>query len=512
MSNPHRTPPGTFALRREPGVAYRPPAEPGAPFPIVLQRRAREAVRRHLSNAFVRTSLLLFADAGVLLLLKLGLRALRDHEWLGTSVAALAGAIMPNGLHRPGELVLALVIGLVAFQNYGAGDRRRDPSAILSGVTLGLALLFWKRFWLLPSLATLVGLGLSFVVIGPALVLERLLLDRLVRRFRWDGKHASRALLIGRSIDVRRAMRQPPLTDRSEFIVAGFVDPDPQTSPSALGGVSELITVIEREKVDTVILCGQFDDDLFADLLDLSHTAGCLVLSMPRSLKVGEFQPELVWRRGAPMVQLTHPGLRGRQLVLKRALDLVASVSGLVVLAPVFVVIAALILLTSRGPIFYRQLRVGIGGRRFHITKFRSMVVDADAQRAALACQSVYGDGRLFKMTHDPRVTPIGRFLRRTSLDELPQLWDVLRGRMSLVGPRPPMPSEVVLYEEHHYTRFVMKPGITGPWQVAGRNLITDFEAIVRLETEYMRHWSIWKDLEILAQTVPAVLRMDGAH
>lgn len=491
---------------------YRPPAEPGAPFPIVLQRRAREAVRRHLSNAFVRTALLLIADAGVLLLLKFGLRALRDHEWLGKSVAALAGAIIPHGLHRPGELVLALVIGLVAFQNYGAGDRRRDPSAILSGVTLGLALLFWKRFWLLPSLATLVGLGLSFVVIGPALVMERLLLDRVVRRFRWDGKHASRALLIGRSIDVRRAMRQPPLTDRSEFIVAGFVDPDPQTSPAALGGVSELITVIERERVDTVILCGQFDHDLFADLLDLSHTAGCLVLSMPRSLKVGEFQPELVWRRGAPMVQLTHPGLRGRQLVLKRALDLVASAVGLVLLAPVFLVIAALILLTSRGPIFYRQLRVGIGGRHFHITKFRSMVVDADAKRAALACQSVYGDGRLFKMTHDPRVTPIGRFLRRTSLDELPQLWDVLRGRMSLVGPRPPMPSEVVLYEEHHYTRFVMKPGITGPWQVNGRNRITDFEAIVRLETEYMRHWSLWKDLEILMQTVPAVLRMDGAH
>ena len=511
MPNPHRTPPGTFALRRVPGVAYT-PADPGAPFPIVLQRRAREAVRRHLSNAFVRTALLLVADAGVLVGLKFVLRALRDHGWLGERVAAVAALIMPQGLHRPGELVLALIIGLVAFHNYGAGDRRRDPSALLSGVSLGLALIFWKRFWLLPSAATVLGLALSFVAIGPAIVLERLLMDRLVRRFRWDGRHAARALIVGRSLDVRRAMRQPPLNDRSEFIVAGFVDPDPMPSASSLGGVSDLITVIERERVDTVILCGHFDDDLFADLLDLSHTAGCLVLSMPRSLKVGEFEPELVWRRGAPMVQLTQPGLRGRQLVMKRGLVLAVSIIGLVALAPLFLVIAAMILATSRGPVFYRQLRVGIGGRRFHITKFRSMCVDADEKRAELARSSVYGDGRLFKLTKDPRVTRLGRFLRRTSLDELPQLWDVLRGRMSLVGPRPPMPSEVALYEEHHYTRFVMKPGITGPWQAGGRNRITDFEQVVRMETEYMRHWSIWKDIEIILKTVPAVLRMDGAH
>jgi exopolysaccharide biosynthesis polyprenyl glycosylphosphotransferase len=512
MPQTHSTPPGTFALRRPPGATYAPPAAPGTPFPIVLQRRARQAVRRHLKNAVVRTALLLMADGLLLVALKYCLRILRDDAWFGERVANVAGVIMPHGLHRPGEFVLALVVGLVAFRTYGAGDRRRDPSALLSGVTLGLALLFWKRFWLLPSAATLIGLGLSFVVIGPALVIERLLVDRIVRHFRWEGRHAARALIVGRSADVQRAMRQPPLNDQSEFIVTGFVDPDPQPSIAALGGVSELITVIERQEVDTVILCGHFDDDLFADLLDLSHTAGCLVLSMPRSLKVGEFEPELVWRRGAPMVQLTQPGLRGRQLVVKRALDLAISLAGLVVLAPLFVVIAAAIMVTSRGPIFYRQLRVGIGGRRFHITKFRSMCVGADERQSELADQSVYRDGRLFKLTDDPRVTRLGRFLRRSSLDELPQLWDVLRGRMSLVGPRPPMPSEVALYEEHHYTRFVMRPGITGPWQVGGRNRITDFEAVVRLETNYMRHWSIWHDLEILVRTVPAVLRMDGAH
>jgi lipopolysaccharide/colanic/teichoic acid biosynthesis glycosyltransferase len=144
--------------------------------------------------------------------------------------------------------------------------------------------------------------------------------------------------------------------------------------------------------------------------------------------------------------------------------------------------------------------------------KFRSMVHDAEERRVDLTGRSVYQDARLFKMRDDPRVTSVGAFLRRTSLDELPQLWNVIKGDMSLVGPRPPLPAEVALYEEHHYTRLNMRPGITGPWQVGGRNNITDFEEVVRLEEQYIRHWSIWKDVGILIRTLPAVLRMDGAH
>jgi lipopolysaccharide/colanic/teichoic acid biosynthesis glycosyltransferase len=140
------------------------------------------------------------------------------------------------------------------------------------------------------------------------------------------------------------------------------------------------------------------------------------------------------------------------------------------------------------------------------------MVHDAEAMREDLTLQSLYSDRRLFKVKDDPRVTTLGGFLRRTSLDELPQLWNSLVGNMSLVGPRPPLPSEVDLYEEHHYTRFDVKPGITGPWQVNGRNTITDFEEVIRLETDYIREWSLWKDLGILLRTIPAVLLMRGAH
>jgi lipopolysaccharide/colanic/teichoic acid biosynthesis glycosyltransferase len=222
-------------------------------------------------------------------------------------------------------------------------------------------------------------------------------------------------------------------------------------------------------------------------------------------------ESQTIWRRGAPLISLNRPGLRGRQLLVKRSLDILVSGLGMVLLSPLFLIVALAVYVSSPGPIFFRQTRVGLGGKLFNIMKFRSMVDDAEARRTDISSLSVYSDLRLFKVKDDPRVTPIGAFLRRTSLDELPQLWNALMGNMSLVGPRPPLPSEVELYEEHHYTRFDVKPGITGPWQVNGRNLITDFEEVIRLETDYIREWTIWKDLGLLLKTVPAVLYMRGA-
>jgi lipopolysaccharide/colanic/teichoic acid biosynthesis glycosyltransferase len=162
--------------------------------------------------------------------------------------------------------------------------------------------------------------------------------------------------------------------------------------------------------------------------------------------------------------------------------------------------------------VFFRQVRVGLGGRAFSIAKFRTMRVGADDEVTQLRAQSIYSDGRLFKVREDPRVTRLGRWLRRTSLDELPQLLNVLRGDMALVGPRPPVASEVELYEEHHYARFDVKPGMTGPWQVSGRNEISDFEEVVKLETQYIREWTLLSDIVILARTVRAVFGMRGAH
>jgi lipopolysaccharide/colanic/teichoic acid biosynthesis glycosyltransferase len=199
-------------------------------------------------------------------------------------------------------------------------------------------------------------------------------------------------------------------------------------------------------------------------------------------------------------------------LIVKRFVDVVGGSIGLILATPIMLLVAALVKLSSRGSVFFRQNRVGRGGRLFKIYKFRTMVAGAEEHRDELLDQSIYSDRRLFKIVSDPRVTRLGTFLRRTSLDELPQLFNVLKGDMSLVGPRPPIPSEVDLYEAHHYARFDVKPGITGPWQVAGRNEVTDFERVVLLETSYIRDWSLWRDLVVMLQTLWVVLTMRGAH
>jgi len=193
-------------------------------------------------------------------------------------------------------------------------------------------------------------------------------------------------------------------------------------------------------------------------------------------------------------------------------LDTVGAGIGLIVLSPLLALVAMVVKAASPGPMFFTQERVGQGGRKFRIIKFRTMVDGAEKHRDQLLSRSLYGDGRLFKVPDDPRITPLGRWLRRTSIDELPQLVNVLRGEMSLVGPRPPLPSEVSLYEAHHYARFDVKPGMTGPWQVAGRNQVTDFEKVVALETQYIREWSILTDVAVLARTAWVVVGMRGAH
>lgn len=213
-----------------------------------------------------------------------------------------------------------------------------------------------------------------------------------------------------------------------------------------------------------------------------------------------------------PPAAVPVPPLEAWQLALKRTMDLVVASITLTVLAPFLAAIAIAIKLGSPGPVLFQQWRIGQAGRPFKIYKFRSMICGAESQVDRLRPVNIYPDARLFKVVDDPRITRFGRFLRRTSLDELPQLINVLRGDMSLVGPRPPTVSEVALYEAHHYGRFEVKPGITGPWQVSGRNRITRFEEVVALEAAYIRNWSLRADFKILLKTVPVVLRMHGAH
>jgi len=194
---------------------------------------------------------------------------------------------------------------------------------------------------------------------------------------------------------------------------------------------------------------------------------------------------------------------------IKRTLDITGALVGLVILGIAFLPIAIAIKLDSPGPIFYRQERCGLQGRQFILRKFRSMVNNADSLKAMVPNEA---KGLIFKNKQDPRITKVGRFLRKSSLDELPQFWNVLLGEMSLVGTRPPTPDEVAGYSEHHWQRLNVKPGLTGEWQVHGRSTVTDFEEVVKLDLRYQSLWSPFYDLKLILKTVVILFDRRGAY
>lgn len=206
-----------------------------------------------------------------------------------------------------------------------------------------------------------------------------------------------------------------------------------------------------------------------------------------------------------------HRSLVGLAGFTKRTIDVVGALSGLFLLAPVFLLVAIAIKLDSPGAVIFKQRRVGLNGLEFDMYKFRSMVVDAEARKAELLALNEMKDGPIFKIARDPRVTGVGRFIRRTSLDEFPQLVNVLLGQMSLVGPRPPLPSEVAHYSPEQWQRLSVIPGATGLWQVSGRSNLDSFKAMVGLDLDYIRNWSVLGDIRIIMKTVKVVLKMEGS-
>ncbi len=201
-----------------------------------------------------------------------------------------------------------------------------------------------------------------------------------------------------------------------------------------------------------------------------------------------------------------HPSVKS---FIKRLIDIAGAIVGLVLTAIIIIPLAIIIKLDSNGPILYSQIRCGLGNKKFRIWKFRSMYVDADQKKHLVKNNA---KGHIFKNDQNPRITRVGKFIRRSSLDEFPQFWNVLLGDMSLVGTRPPTPDEVENYDEHHLQRLNIKPGITGEWQVNGRSSIEDFEDIVKLDLEYQHKWSNLYDLSLILQTISVVFKCKGAH
>jgi exopolysaccharide biosynthesis polyprenyl glycosylphosphotransferase len=279
-----------------------------------------------------------------------------------------------------------------------------------------------------------------------------------------------------------------------------------------LGSLASLEQVLGgAERVDEVIIADpDFPQDDAVELVDQCHRRGVRVRIAPSTMEILIHRAEFVPGQSVPLFELAPPVFEGIDFALKRTFDIVGATLLLIVLSPLLLAITLAVRLSSRGPVVFRSMRRGIGERPFACLKFRTMHTDAEQSQADLE-ELNEASGALFKIRDDPRLTPIGRLLRRFSLDELPQLVNVLRGEMSLVGPRPLPERDYAMLEDWHRKRYLVIPGVTGLWQVSGRSEL-DFDDLVHLDFIYLENWSLALDVTILLKTIPAVLSRRGAY
>jgi exopolysaccharide biosynthesis polyprenyl glycosylphosphotransferase len=454
-------------------------------------------------------ALLVSADAGLAIVLLLGLSIVRfGSNWAvwwrqivpipeGLLILFAAGwvlALSMNGLYRPRarwSIVREAIDVLRA-------------TIILSLVTLSVLFLFR-----LPEVSRLFLLTL-FPVLAAATVTSRVLLRLGMEMLRRQGKNLRYVLVLGAGPRGQAFAGKLETHRELGLRVVGFLDDSPAFElPGGwkyLGTLEALETVLHTRVIDEVAICLPFSQWTLIDTITRVCEEEGKIVRIPmdvldRAISVGRVE-EL---DGTPVFSLVSGPDRAIGLAAKRMLDVVASAVGLVFLSPLLLAIAIAIIRDDGRPVFFRQKRLGLHGRPFNVVKFRSMARDAESRLAELEHRNEI-QGRAFKITDDPRVTRVGRFLRRTSLDELPQLINVLRGEMSLVGPRPPLPGEVDGYDLWHRRRLSMKPGITGLWQVRARRE-PEFDRWVAADLEYIDRWSLWLDVKILARTIPAAVQ-----
>jgi exopolysaccharide biosynthesis polyprenyl glycosylphosphotransferase len=442
-------------------------------------------------------------------------RALSSIPYFGDDVVPLGD---PGPYYQ--LLVLLLPLWGVSFYWSDTNDFRRSYRVVavryVRAVVVGLCLLLVARF-----LFRLDFMSRSFVAMFAALQLGSLLLGRVLamelvklRRRSTDDDH--RVVIVGaneRGVAFAESLRrQSPFSIK----LLGFVSiPGEVGHPKArphLGYAGSLAALLDRQPVDEVVFAvpGKHPE-ILRDAMAACEVRGVDVLvNLPPTVPhKGTMQIANVSGFDYPLLNLRRTPTSEARLAAKRVLDFTGALIGIIIAGPVMLAAAIAIRITDRGPVFFRQVRAGRNGRKFTMLKFRSMVMDAEKRKAELMHLNEM-DGPVFKIKRDPRITGVGRFIRKTSIDELPQLFNILFGDMSLVGPRPPLPSEVDQYEPWQRRRLSVKPGLTGMWQVSGRNQI-DFDEWMRMDLEYIDNWSLWLDIKIILKTIPAVVLRSGA-
>lgn len=493
-----------------------PPDAPDAPLAVDSPASGAVWARRYRAKLLVSDALVVSAALTFALLARFGIDGastpigpLHTGYW---ATSAVIGAIWLTSLAALGTRD-GRVIGL------GATEYKRVVNA--SAITFGLLAITFMIFRVDIARSYFV---LAFPLGASVLTLERWLWRKWLTKQRHYGHYLSRVLVVGRRDDVEYVVTQISEKSAAAYYVVGAAldDADDAVRSSGIDAGDHIVPVLaDFEKVadtvgalgvDTVIVAGQPNGgaQYIRNLgWELETTSAELVLSSRLTDVAG---PRIRFRpvEGLPLIHVEIPRFDGFKHVLKRGLDIGASAGALVLLSPVLLLVAGLIRIDSPGPVLFRQERCGRGGETFLMVKFRSMIPDAEDNLHALLDQND-ASGTLFKIRNDPRITRIGGFLRKHSIDELPQLWNILVGNMSIVGPRPPLPQEVQQYETHVRRRLYIKPGLTGMWQISGRSDLS-WEESVRLDLYYVENWSLAGDLMIIWRTIQVVIHPVGAY
>ena len=405
----------------------------------------------------------------------------------------------------------------------GAYDLRRNTTwldmmgPILRGTLMAVVLVIVATFFDVLLLFSRLLFLYDAVLIIVCLGVSRLVWGAILSSLRKRGIGVARALIVGVGevgLTVLRTMLARP---ELGFRIVGFVDDHPERSGvsfgpiRALGGLDQIAPMLDSKAVDEVIITLPWSNhQRILDIVQQCDGRGVRVRVVPDLFQMSLSSVDVDDLGGIPLIGLRAPSLSGANMLVKRTFDLALGIPIAIVMSPLLAIISLLIELDSPGPLLFRQTRVGLHGRSFQCYKFRSMRRGAEEEVDQLRDRNE-ASGPLFKIKDDPRRTRVGRLLRRLSIDEFPQLINVLRGEMSLVGPRPPLPSEVDQYQDWHKQRLTARPGMTGLWQVSGRSDLS-FDEGVLLDIFYIENWSPLLDLKILLRTIPKMLSGDGAY
>ena len=395
---------------------------------------------------------------------------------------------------------------------YGSRERRPGPGRVLASLVLVALIVLafglgtdykFTTSGLIPTATVICALTIGVLRAAYESITLELLRYSGVRR---------RAVLVGEGAALEHLSRTLGATRGGiAYDFLGAVSLTGVPGLDLLGAPGEISEVLRRLEPDELVLAeGELDERTVLDVVETAHRFGVRVRVAPKTTELLVQQGEYVPGQGVPLFELRPPVLTGAEWVLKRAFDIAVSVLVALLGLPIWLLLALAIKLDSRGPVFYVDHRVGVGERDFPMFKFRTMVSGAERLQVELEELNEAG-GALFKIRDDPRVTRVGGLLRRLSLDELPQVLNVLRGEMSLVGPRPLPLRDYRRLEDWHRQRYNVLPGITGLWQISGRSNLT-FDDLVRLDFYYLESWSIWLDISIIVKTIPAVLGRRGAY